>query len=93
MYTLTLTREERKTFDWVGHRYTNGNEMASLLSSCLFKPESGDDYWHGISTVTFQVPEHIAWEIRSLSETENNLWPSFGPELKAKMQAFVEGIV
>lgn len=92
MYTLTLTQEERKAFDWVGDRYAAG-DIAKLLSSCLFKPQSGDDYWHGIGDVTFEVPEHVAWEIWGLTQTDDAPWPCFAPELAEKMQKFVDGIV
>ena len=34
MYTLTLTADERRAFDWVGDRYNSG-KVADLLSDCI----------------------------------------------------------
>ncbi len=34
MYSLTLTAEERRAFDWVGERYYAG-KVAGLLLDCI----------------------------------------------------------
>lgn len=45
MYSLTLTGEERDAFDWVGNRYSTGDDVADILKSCI--PEREDDEWAG----------------------------------------------
>jgi len=65
MYTLTLTADERRAFDWVGDRYNSG-KVASLLRDCI--PE--DREWSDDGDITFTIPEHIAWEINELAEEE-----------------------
>ena len=34
MYTLTLTADERRAFNWVGSRYNSG-KVADLLIGCI----------------------------------------------------------
>ena len=34
MYSLTLTADERRAFDWVGSRYNSG-KVADLLVDCM----------------------------------------------------------
>ena len=93
MYTLTLTHEERKAIDWVGHRYMTGYWLYALLwleSDTIHNP---DVEWDDKIDITFSFPEYIAWRVKEKGEMEDNLWPCFSTELKAKMQAFVDSIV
>ena len=69
MYSLTLTADERRAFDWVGDRYNSG-KVADLLLDCI--PE--DVEWGDDGEITFQIPEHVAWEIRELAEEEDHSW-------------------
>ena len=55
MYTLTLTADERRAFDWVGDRY-NSCKFADLLIGCI--PENRE--WDDDGDITFQIPEHVA---------------------------------
>lgn len=89
MYQLTLTSDERKAFDWVGHRYDTGDDVAMRLRQCLAECHEWDD----AGDITFSIPENVAWEINERSEMEDNLWPCFADELTAKMQAFCDSIV
>lgn len=96
MYSLTLTRNERRAIDWVGHRHSNGNDLADLLCQCEQKTSPGYEGeldWNEGEDITFFVPEHIAWQIAENAESEDGLWPCFAKELANKMQAFVDGIV
>ena len=43
MYSLTLTLGERKAFDWVGNRNSNGDAMSRLLVDCLPEGQEWDD--------------------------------------------------
>ena len=92
MYTLTLTRSERRAMDWIGARYFHGDELFRLLwarSTCA--PEDAD--WDDPRSITFSVPEHVAWEIRDGSMEDDAPWCCFAPKLREKMEAFVDSIV
>ena len=88
MYSLTLTADERRAFDWVGHRY-NGGKVADLLMGCI--PE--DREWDDGGDITFQIPEHVAWQINELAEEEGYSWACFTPALAAKLNDFCWSIV
>ena len=105
MYTLTLTHEDRKAIDWVGHRYSNGDDLFLLLWAKEVRKNNGcDDIeplevdWDCDADITFHIPEHIAWKIKENAETEAwgtiyGFWPCFADELAIKMQAFCDSIV
>lgn len=93
MYTLTLSREERAAFDWVGYRYDTGDGVGNILRACTPADCTEDDMWEADGEITFAVPEHAAWDIADKAEREDNLWPCFGTELARKMMAFVDAIV
>jgi hypothetical protein len=88
MYSLTLTADERRAFDWVGSRY-NSDKVADLLMDCI--PENRE--WDDQGDITFQIPEHVAWEITGLAEEEGYSWACFVPALAAKLNGFCRGIV
>lgn len=90
-YTLTLTKDERKAIDWVGHRYSNGNDLYKLLTDGEMTPDDRD--WSDDGDITFKVPEAVAWEIKENAEAEDGFWPCFSGELASKMQRFIDGIV
>lgn len=99
-YDLILTGEERDAFDWVGDRYNNGDAMADILRDCIVPDPNNDedfDYWNEPGDVTFNVPEHKAWEIKELAEenTEggHSMWPCFAEDLRDKMYEFIDSIV
>jgi hypothetical protein len=73
MYSFTLTADEWRAFDWVGDRYNSG-KVADLLMDCI--PE--DREWGDDGDITFQIPEHLAWEIRP---GRTGRWTCFAPEL------------
>lgn len=91
MYHLTLTLAERKAIDWIGHRYSNGDELFKLLWGC--ENHQPDEDWDFDGDITFDVPQHVAWEIRDNAESEDGFWPCFAPDLAEKMQAFCDSIV
>ncbi len=80
MYSSTLTADERQAFDWVGDRYNSG-KVADRLMDCITE----DREWGDDGDITFQIPEHVAWEIRDLAEAEDLAWPCFAPELVTKL--------
>ena len=101
MYKLTLTKSERDAIDWIGNRYSTGDDFYKLLSNCkqfIIDPETGaPDYdfddWDCKWDITFEVPEHIAWSIRELFEDEDMLFPCFAPEFVEKLVKFYDEIV
>lgn len=93
MYSLTLTSDERKAFDWVGGRYSSG-DIADLLIDLL--PE--DREWGDSQDITFLVPEHSAWTIDQLCKDDSDsgedyCFPCFAPSLVDKMLEFCGKIV
>lgn len=98
MYKLTLTHSERKAIDWVGNRYLNGDDLYRLLweSECTTHVDGMDDdelEWSGSYSITFLIPESIAWGIQANAQLEDGYWPCFSDELAEKMQRFVDSIV
>lgn len=89
MYTLILTADERRAFDWVGDRYHAG-AVADLLRDCI--PE-GQPEWEDDGEITFLLPEHVSWRVRDLAEEEGNAWPCFAPDLACKLNDLCWGIV
>lgn len=92
MYRLTLTQSERQAMDWVDRRYSNGDELFTLLW-CESELDCEEFDWDSEHDLTFIVPEHVAWQIRENAEQEDGFWPCFAPEFADKMQAFVDSIV
>ncbi len=87
-YSLTLTTDERRAFDWVGGRY---NALDVHIALCHSIP--ADRSWDDDGDMTFDVPEHVAWEIDRLAAEEDHSWPCFSTELKEKLNRFCQSIV
>ena len=100
-YFLTLTYEDRKAIDWVGHRYFHGSDLRALLFKCETEPPDADlkevEPWRQRCDVKFFIPEHIAWEIKDgINEETNDFEESmscFAGELQEKFIKFCDGIV
>lgn len=101
MYTLILTHEERKAIDWVGDRYATGSEfrIKLLYEDVLHfvdqnvKLEFDLIEWDENYDITFRIPEHTAWEICDLFETEDMKFPCFSDEFAFKLIDFYNKIV
>lgn len=89
MYTLTLTREDRKAIDWIGNRYAHGNHLFLLLASL----DWGETDWSDLDNMTFEVDEPTAWRIAEIREECEGRWDCFGPELVEKLEEFCGRIV
>jgi hypothetical protein len=89
LYTLTLTADERRAFDWVGDRY-NAGAVADLLRDCI---PDGQPEWEDDGEIVFTLPEHVAWRVRDLAEDEGNAWPCFATALAGKLNDLCWGIV
>lgn len=88
MYTLDLTSEDRRAFDWIGDRHNAGQVAAILMDHLPDDREWGDE-----GEIAFDLPEHAAWEIQSLADEEDFLWPCFSPALREKLNDFLGQIV
>ncbi len=88
MYSLTLTADERQALDWVGSRYNSGG-VADLLLDCMAE----DREWGDDGEKTFDIPEHVAWQIDELAQEDDYSWACFAPELAAKLNDLCWNIV
>ena len=95
MYTIELTREERRAIDWIGDRYAHGDGLFRVLleycSWCCPYPEIEDAEWHDNVPLEFSVPEAAAWKIKEIVEQDN--LACFSTSLVRKLQNFVSNIV
>lgn len=66
MYELTLNASERNAIDWIGNRYSHGDELKDILTDCKMTSDecNADDIeWCGDYDITFHIPEHAMWTI------------------------------
>ena len=89
MYTLILTHDERKAIDWIGNRYSHGDELFTSL--CFIINDS--DNWDSDGDITFTIPEFCAWDINEIIKENNYALECFSDELKAKLIHFSEQII
>jgi hypothetical protein len=90
MYRLVLTKCERDAFDWVGNRYSNGDDMRRNIEPF---PVNAEDSWDSTGDVAFDLPEYAAWDIAILAKQDEGLFPCFAWKLAEKMRAFIDAIV
>ncbi len=90
MYTLTLTADERRAINWVGYRYSHGDDLHKLLNKCRQRP---DVDWDERCDITFEIPEHIAWEIGQMGDEGNYQWDCFAENLADKLTEFCMKLV
>ena len=92
MYTLTLTPAERSAIDWIGYRYNHGDQLYRILQRlCDSFPVEAS--WDDPRDITYRIPEHAAWEIKSLCEPDDYAMDCFGPDLRSKLIDFCSNIV
>ena len=93
VYTLTLTKADRDAIDWVGDRYSG----AACIHGAYQKLGVNVGSWDDEGDLTLIMPEHVAWGIQEGAEMDASgghpTWPCFAPELKAKLDAFLDSIV
>ncbi len=87
-YTLTLTRADRGAIDWVGHRYAHGDDLRDTLYAC--DVTTGEE-WDGPEDWVFNVPEHVAWTISDIIDSDN--LACFASSLREKLYAFQDRII
>lgn len=64
-YDLTLTQGERDALDMIGDRYEIG-KLGDILRECL--PDDAE--WDEQGSITFDVPEHKAWEMQEARDAD-----------------------
>ena len=87
-YLLTLTRDERKAIDHVGHRYGHGNELYDALCECEWNCD-----WDSPDVLILDVPEFVAWTINEIAEDCSHNWDLFCDKLAKKLDTFCDQIV
>lgn len=93
-YEITLTREERKAIDFIGYRYSNGNQLRDLLIEGHEDPEEiTPERWDSDEDITFNVSKINALDIRQNAADEEGSFPLFSDELVMKMFEFIEKII
>ena len=97
-YELTLSRDERKAIEWIGYRYSNGDDLFDLLCKCDYISEhKTSNAWDSESDITFLIPEYIAWEIAENAEKEDGdfvyNFPCFAYNFAHKLRLFCENLV
>lgn len=88
MYTLTLTANERKAIDWIGGRYAHGHDLYKILMQC-----PSNEQWDSSGDVTYQIPEHKAWEINEMGNNCNFIWDCLSSDFAKKLNDFCMAIV
>lgn len=97
MYKLTLTYPERQAIIQVGGRYSHGWALYQLLQNeevaceCPAGLDSELIDWDYEGSITFDVPEHLAWEMKDLIEEDDCALLSL--KLKGKLLDFIMAIV
>ena len=91
MYQLTLTKEERAAFDWVGDRYFAGEMSRLLRIECRQEPDFAE--WDSDEDITFHIPESTAWFMREQAGREDFQWPCFSTGLRAKLNSFLDNTI
>ena len=91
MYILILTASERRAMEWVGHRYSHGDDLVELLTLTAMDM----DRWNSDETLAVHLRESLAWEVRDLLEEsrEGLTYACFSDSLSAKLNAFCDSII
>jgi hypothetical protein len=87
-YKLILTHQERRAIDFVGYRYPNGDDFCKLLLEASWEL---DVDWSDPTDIIFEIPEHLAWEIRDLLVDDQ--LTLFADELRVKIYDFCFAVV
>ena len=64
-YQLTLSKSERDAIDFVGHRYSHGNDLYDLLWGGEVTSSPDEVEWADDEKITFHIPEWVAWDMNT----------------------------
>lgn len=102
-FRLDLSLEEREAIDWIGHRYSNGNDLFDILLNdevIVFNTMdiTGLDYipiewdWGDDKEYAFLIPQREAWKIVDNAQEEDGdheyNFPCFCERLERKCREF-----
>lgn len=90
MYKLTLSADDRSAIDWVGNRYSHGDDLFKAIMGG--DSENKSDCWsESEGDITFILPEAIAWDVTDIINGSN--LDCFGEALCRKLRSFADRIV
>lgn len=70
MYTLTLNQDDRRAIDWIGDRYSHGNDLKRVLVDEAVTAVP-DQVWESDLSITYHLPESKAWQVKEIVEDGN----------------------
>jgi hypothetical protein len=89
-YSITLSFSERAAIDWIGGRYSHGDDLSKLLYHQGHQtPEEAE--WGFHEDITFHLTENQAWGIQEIVEQDN--LACFSDNLKQKFYSLLEKVV
>jgi hypothetical protein len=88
VYTLTLTHEDRTSLVWIGHRYSHGNDLLSILNKCDYDyaPDQCD-------VQVYKIPEHLAWELQEKINADDLACIDPRSDLYRKLRTFADSVI
>ncbi len=94
-YQLTLTKSERSAINWIGYRYSHGDDLYKLLCeakwSVIEEPDTLEIDWDYQGSITFTLNESLMWEVCDLLEDSH--YECFSGDLQTKFLNFVGSVV
>lgn len=87
-YSLTLEYGDRMAIDWIGYRYSHGDDLRAILMKC---EQDGETEWSDDAPITFRFPEHLAWTASEAIDGDN--LACFAESLVSKLRDFQDKII
>jgi hypothetical protein len=88
MYKLTLTADDYSALEWIGHRYSHGDDLLSILNKCQY------EWADGLAcNKAYQIPEHLAWELQEKINADDLACIDPRSDLYRKLRAFADNII
>lgn len=90
-FQLTLTYGERQAIDWVGYRYSHGDDLRNLLQNCHVldddSEKSSDEIWDEREDICFTLGEEQVQQIEKMADEDD--FACFSEELKHKFYELI----
>ena len=85
-YTLTLTYNERRAIDLIGHRSSNGDDLYHLLWLHSGRmPECQE--WGDRCAINFALTQENLRRLTEIRCENSGLWPGFAQDMAGKLDA------
>ena len=103
MFCLMLTREERDAIEWIGYRYSHGDDLFDALqnaSGCIlvddmesaWKAANKDEAeWDGTYDIDYWMSQATALEVKAI--IDGSLLDCFATEFCTKLREFSKQVV